>query len=130
MTGWPYRLLRTWHGACGLIILAPIVFAVVLGPAFAPYDPNAISFMARLTPPALGHWFGTDEFGRDLLSRILVGARESVGTAVTATALGTLSGAIIGTVSAYLGGRADEAIMRTIDAVPGDSRTAAGAADP
>ena len=117
MTGWPLRLLRTWHGACGFIILAPIVFAVVLGPVFAPYDPNAISFMARLAPPALGHWFGTDEFGRDLLSRILVGARESVGTAVTATALGTLSGAIIGTVSAYLGGRADEAIMRTIDAV-------------
>ena len=86
--------------------------------------------MARLTPPALGHWFGTDEFGRDLLSRILVGARESVGTAVTATALGTLSGAIIGTVSAYLGGRADEAIMRTDRCGTGDSRTAAGAADP
>jgi peptide/nickel transport system permease protein len=111
------RLLRAPHGVLGLLILAPIALAVALGPLLAPHDPDAISFTARLSPPSLRFWLGTDEFGRDLLSRVLVGARESVGTALAATLLGTLSGAALGTVSAYLGGRADEAIMRTIDAV-------------
>jgi peptide/nickel transport system permease protein len=111
------RLLRTRQGALGLVLLAPVALAVVLGPALAPHDPDAISFTTRLTPPSLRYWLGTDEFGRDLLSRILVGARASVPMALGATLLGTLSGAVLGTLSAYLGGRADEAIMRTIDAV-------------
>ena len=101
----------------GLVILLPIAIAAILGPALAPYNPDAISFAARLVPPSFGHWLGTDEFGRDLLSRVLAGAQESVPMAVGATLLGTISGAILGTLSAYLGGRADEAIMRTIDAV-------------
>ncbi len=111
------RLLRTRQGALGLVLLAPVALAVVLGPVLAPHDPDAISFTARLAPPSLRYWFGTDEFGRDLLSRILIGARASVPMALGATLLGTLSGAVLGTLSAYLGGRADEAIMRTIDAV-------------
>ncbi len=117
MNGWLHQLIRTRHGVLGLIILAPVALAVVLGPQLAPNDPNAISFLARFSSPSFHHWLGTDEFGRDLLSRILVGARESVGTALSATLLGTLSGAILGTASAYVGGRADEAIMRTIDAI-------------
>ncbi|MGH7101163.1 MAG: ABC transporter permease [Acetobacteraceae bacterium] len=117
MSGWLARLLRTRQGVVGLLFLAPVALAVVLGLWLAPHDPNAISFTARFSPPSLRFWFGTDEFGRDLLSRILVGARESVGTALAATVFGTLSGAALGTFSAYLGGRADEAIMRTIDAV-------------
>ena len=111
------RLLRTRQGALGLVLLAPIALAVLLGPALAPHDPDAISFTARFSPPSLRYWFGTDEFGRDLLSRILIGARASVPMALGATLLGTLSGAVLGTISAYAGGRADEAIMRTIDAV-------------
>lgn len=117
MNAWLYRLVGTGHGALALVLLAPIVLAVALGPVLAPHDPEAISFMARLAPPSSSHWFGTDQFGRDLLSRVLVGARESVGTAVIATLIGALSGAILGSVSAYLGGLVDEAIMRTIDAV-------------
>lgn len=117
MSGWFLRLLGTRQGVVGLLFLAPVALAVVLGFGLAPHDPNAISFTARLAPPSLRFWFGADEFGRDLLSRVLVGARQSVGTALAATLLGTLSGAALGTFSAYLGGRADEAIMRTIDAV-------------
>lgn len=117
MSGWPSRLLRTRQGVAGLVFLLPVALAVVLGFWLAPHDPNAISFTARFSPPSFRFWFGADEFGRDLLSRVLVGARDSVGTALAATLLGTVSGAALGTFSAYLGGRADEAIMRTVDAV-------------
>ena len=63
------------------------------------------------------NWLGTDHHGRDILSRLLHGASATVVMAVMATRAGTLAGAVIGTVSAYLGGRVDEAIMRTVDAV-------------
>ncbi|MDA8048745.1 MAG: ABC transporter permease [Rhodospirillales bacterium] len=111
------RLVRSRHGALGLILLFPVVLAVLAGPLLAPHNADAISFAARLHPPSARFWLGTDEFGRDILSRILVGARASVAVAVTATLLGTISGGLLGTLSAYLGGMADEAIMRTIDAM-------------
>jgi peptide/nickel transport system permease protein len=111
------RLFRTKQGALGILLLLPVALAVILGPTLAPHNPDAISFTARFSPPSARFWLGTDEFGRDLLSRILVGAQASVPMALGATLLGTLSGAALGTLSAYLGGRADEAIMRTVDAV-------------
>lgn len=111
------RLIRTPQGALGLAILAVLAAACVLGPALAPVDPEKIDFLGRFKPPGDQFWLGADQLGRDLLSRILVGARATLPSALAATLLGTLAGAVIGTVSAYLGGRWDEAIMRTIDAV-------------
>jgi peptide/nickel transport system permease protein len=116
------RLLRTPQGALGLALLLLVALACILGPTLAPQDPEHIDFLGRFRPPGAENWLGADQLGRDVLSRLLAGARTTVPLALAATLLGTLTGAVIGTVSAYLGGRADEAIMRTIDAamaIPG-----------
>lgn len=111
------RLLRTPQGAIGLILIVLVFIIVAFGPWLAPRDPEAMSILARYKGPSMTYLLGTDQYGRDILSRLLTGARATVVTAVAATLAGTFAGAFIGTVSAYLGGRADELIMRTIDAV-------------
>jgi peptide/nickel transport system permease protein len=117
MTDTTRRLLRTPQGAVGVALIVLLAVLCLAGPLFAPYDPEQIDFLGRFAAPSARHWFGGDQLGRDVLSRLLVGARTTIPLAVFATLVGTLSGAVLGTLSAYLGGRADEAIMRTIDAV-------------
>jgi peptide/nickel transport system permease protein len=112
-----YRLLATPQGLLGSLILLLAVVLVVAGPALAPFDPEAISILARYKAPSLVHWLGTDQMGRDILSRVLIGARATISLSVLATAMAMLIGALLGTVSGYLGGRIDEALMRTLDAV-------------
>ena len=111
------RMLRSPQGALGLVIVGLILLVVIVGPWFAPYDPEKMAPLMRYKPPSAQFWLGTDQYGRDILSRLLHGARATVVLAILATALGTLVGAVIGTVSAFLGGRSDEAIMRTVDAI-------------
>lgn len=111
------RMLRSPQGALGLVIVGLILLVVVAGPWFAPYDPEKMAPLMRYKTPSAQFWLGTDQYGRDILSRLLHGARATVVLAILATALGTLVGAVIGTVSAFLGGRSDEAIMRTVDAI-------------
>jgi peptide/nickel transport system permease protein len=111
------RLLRTPQGLAGSLLILLLAIVCMAGPWLAPMDPEAIDFMGRFAAPGGQHPLGGDQLGRDVLSRLLVGARHTVPMAVGATLLGTLSGAVLGTLSAYLGGRWDEAIMRTIDAV-------------
>jgi peptide/nickel transport system permease protein len=111
------RLLRTPQGVLGLSIIGLILLIVVLGPSLAPYGPDTMAPRLRYRGPSAQFLLGTDQYGRDILSRLLYGARATVILACLATGLGTLAGALIGTTSAFLGGRLDEAIMRTIDAV-------------
>ena len=111
------RLLRTPQGALGSLIILLTIVLVVFGPWLAPHDPQAMSPLARYKAPSGEFWLGTDQYGRDILSRLLMGGQATVVMAVAATVLGTLFGALVGTTSAFLGGRADEAIMRTVDAV-------------
>jgi peptide/nickel transport system permease protein len=111
------RLVRTPQGALGLAIVGLIVLVAVCGPWLAPYGPDTMAPRLRYRPPSTAFLLGTDQYGRDILSRLLVGARATVFLAVLATGFGTLAGALVGTTSAFLGGRADEAIMRTIDAI-------------
>ena len=111
------RLLRTPQGLLGSLIVAAVALAALAGPFLAPHDPEAFHITARFKGPGADYWLGTDQFGRDILSRLLMGARPTLVLAVLATVLGTGAGALIGTASAFLGGRADEAIMRTVDAV-------------
>ncbi|WP_349962090.1 ABC transporter permease [Rhizobium sp. ZPR3] len=111
------RLLRTPQGAVGLVLVVLVFIVVVFGPFLAPRDPEAMSILARYKGPSASFLLGTDQYGRDILSRLLIGARSTVTMAVLATLAGTFAGAFIGTVSAFLGGRADEIIMRTIDAI-------------
>lgn len=117
MTDLLARLARTPQGAAGLVIVVLVILLCLLGPAVAPMDPDKIDFLGRFKPPGAQHLLGGDQLGRDVLSRLLLGARSTVPLAVAATLIGSLSGAVIGTASAYLGGRWDEAIMRTLDAV-------------
>ena len=117
MTEIARRLIRTPQGQLGLLIVALILIVVIVGPSIAPHDPESLAPLQRYKPPSAAYWLGTDQYGRDILSRLLVGARATVVLAILATALGTLVGAVVGTASAFLGGRADEAIMRTVDAV-------------
>jgi peptide/nickel transport system permease protein len=111
------RLLRTRQGAIGAAILLVIALVCAVGPYLAPYDPEKLDFLGRFAAPGARHWLGGDQLGRDELSRLLAGARTTVPAALAATLFGAAAGALIGTLSAYLGGRWDEAIMRTVDAV-------------
>ncbi|WP_447903424.1 ABC transporter permease [Pseudomonas serbica] len=117
MTNIFQRLCRTPQGLLSLFLLAMLAFAAVFGQWLAPYDPEAINYASRFAPPSAAHWLGADQFGRDVLSRILDGARSTIPLALAATVFGTVMGAALGTLSAYLGGKWDEAIMRTIDAI-------------
>jgi len=117
MTEFMKRLLKTPQGAIGTFLVVLVLAIVVFGPLVAPYDPEKLSPLARYKGPSAAYWLGTDQYGPDIFSRLLIGARATVVMAVLATIAGTLIGALIGTASAFLGGRADELIMRTIDAV-------------
>lgn len=114
---WTGRLLRNPLGLAGVLLLTSVAFVVLLGPHFAPYDPQEFHMHNRLEGPSATFWLGTDNFGRDILSRMLYGARATVFFGIGATALGTAAGAIIGLVSGFIGGRVDELIMRGIDAL-------------
>ena len=98
---------------CGIVLL---LFAVsLLAPVIAPYDPGAIDLKNVLAPPSGEHWFGTDQLGRDVLSRMIWGARISLKVGFVATGLAILIGMILGAVAGYYGGWIDATIMRFVD---------------
>lgn len=91
-----------------------VVFAL-LGSAIAPYDPIASDASVALSPPSVAHWFGTDDLGRDVLSRVLVATRLDLGIAVLAVAMSFALGSILGTCAGYFGGWCDLIISRIVD---------------
>jgi peptide/nickel transport system permease protein len=97
-----------------LVILIFIVVAI-LSPALAPYDPLAQSIIAINQEPSAAHWLGTDQFGRDVLSRILYGSRNSLIFGITAPVLAAICGTALGVVAGYFGGLVDRVISRIID---------------
>jgi peptide/nickel transport system permease protein len=111
------RLLRKPQGAIGVALVAILAAACLLGPSLAPFAPEKMDFVGRFRAPGWQNWLGADQFGRDVLSRLLVGARSTIPMALVATLAGSVAGSAIGTASAYLGGKADEVIMRTNDAI-------------
>src|SRR5262245_4310343 len=102
-------------GAIGGVVLLAFVLLAVFAPALATHDPDLNDHRARIQAPSAQHWFGTDNFGRDIYSRVVYGARISVYVGVLATLLGTLVGAIAGLGSGFFGGRVDQVIQRTAD---------------
>lgn len=109
--------LRSDRVACaGLTIVTAFLLLAALGPTIAPHDPLEVT-VDRLQGPSLHHLLGTDGLGRDLLSRLLYGARLSLGAAVVASAVVTAIGVVVGTVSAYAGGVVDRLCMRLVDVV-------------
>ncbi len=95
--------------------LAIILTLAMFGPALSPYELDALQLEQRLMPPSAAHWLGTDEFGRDVLSRVLNGAQSSLLMGFGATAVSLLIGVPLGLVAGYYRGWADEAIMRVVD---------------
>lgn len=113
-------LARLWRdkplGAVGGLVLLLFVVVGVFAPWVAPYDYNEIAPLDRMQAPSWAHWFGTDNLGRDVLSRCIYGAQLSVIIGCSAAALATLISAVIGIVSGYFGGKIDMAVQRFVDA--------------
>jgi peptide/nickel transport system permease protein len=100
---------------CGLAISTTVLVVAALAPAIAPYPYDEMNILARLKPPGLVHWLGTDDFGRDVLSRTLIGARLSLAMGLGATAISFGLGVPIGLLAGYVRGWLDEATMRAMD---------------
>ena len=112
------RLFKHRIGRIGVVIVTILVIMAVFGPVLSPYDPNAMDFTNRFSPPTLEHPFGTDDFGRDTFSRILYGARISLMVGIIAVSIATVLGTTFGLISGYTRRRwADEVIMRGMDII-------------
>lgn len=110
------KLKRNKTAIFGLVIVIIMFLLVLFAKVLSPYDPNALALGSTyLKPFSEGHMFGTDEFGRDLLSRIIYGSRISILVAIGATAIGGAIGILLGLFSGYMGGIADSIIMRVMD---------------
>lgn len=101
----------------GMVIVFLILFAALTAPLIAPYDPNEIHATDRLVPPGTTYFLGTDEFGRDIFSRLLYGAAISIQIAVIAQGISISIGVIVGLISGWYGGWIDDLIMRITDAI-------------
>ncbi|MEC5320614.1 D,D-dipeptide ABC transporter permease [Brenneria populi subsp. brevivirga] len=99
----------------GGVIMLIMLSLMVFSPWLTPMDPNAIDLAGRLQPPSAQHWFGTDEVGRDLFSRVLVGSRQSVAAGLAVVLFSGVIGSLLGCFSGILGGWADALIMRAMD---------------
>jgi peptide/nickel transport system permease protein len=99
----------------GLIIITAFVLLALIGPYISPYSPTVPDYNYMLTAPSGVHWFGTDFIGYDIFSRILSGARLSIGTSVAVLAIAVTVGLPLGALSGYAGGWVDEIIMRITD---------------
>jgi len=102
-------------GAAGLIVIILMMIASIFAQYVAPYDPLQLDYGAMLAAPSWEHWLGTDAFGRDVLSRIIYGARTALLVGFVASFVGSTVGALIGVVSAFFGGRIDMVIQRFMD---------------
>jgi peptide/nickel transport system permease protein len=103
----------------GCAIAALLLLTAALSFLYTPHDPLQMSIASRLQGPSATHWLGTDQFGRDLLSRIMRGAAASIVVGVIAVGIGMGVGVLLGTLSGYFGGWLDEVFMRLVDAVQG-----------
>ena len=115
----PRRALHHVTFALGAAITTLLVLAAAASFVWTPTDPLAMSIAARLEGPSAAHPFGTDQFGRDILARVIAGTHTSIAVGVIAVGIGAVVGVLIGILSGYLGGWLDEALMRLIDALQG-----------
>lgn len=109
------RFRKNGRAVVGLCIVIILVLCAVLAPIISPYEPNAQDPRNRLQGPSAGHWFGTDELGRDILSRIIYGARISMSVGLIAICISLIGGVTLGAIAGYYGGTIDNIIMRCMD---------------
>ncbi len=111
------RFLRNRSAVVGLVIAAIFVVLAAAGPWIVPYGMDAQSLPNRLKPPSEAHWFGTDDLGRDIFTRVILGAQISLKVGVLAVLLALAVGSTVGLLAGYTGGWADNAFMRFMDVV-------------
>jgi peptide/nickel transport system permease protein len=117
------RFFRFWReffrrrplGAFGLVLVFVMIGTAILADRIAPYDPTALNFKDLLLPPSGAHLFGTDNFGRDVFSRLVYGSRTALLVGFTASVVGCTVGLVLGIIGAYVGGKVDQLIQRLMD---------------
>ncbi len=113
-----WNWLRTERMAMvGVVIIGLLLLVALLAPILSPHQPNAINYRFLLQPPSAEHILGTDDLGRDLLSRLLYGTRLSLSAGISAVLLSVIVGVPIGLVAGYVGGMTDELVMRVFDSI-------------
>jgi peptide/nickel transport system permease protein len=110
-------LLRSPTFLAGVLIVGFWVFCAILGTLIVPYDPLETDLLAVLEAPSANHWFGADQLGRDVFSRVIVGSRDILTVAPLATLLSTILGTLLGLVTGYFRGVVDDVLSRIIDAL-------------
>ncbi len=109
------RFMKNRLALAGSVLVLILFVVSLLAPWLAPYDPNAIDLNNILAPPSAAHWFGTDQLGRDVCSRMIWGAGISLKVGFVATGIAIVIGTILGAVAGYYGGWVDALIMRFVD---------------
>jgi peptide/nickel transport system permease protein len=110
-------LLRSPTFLAGALIVGFWIFCAIFGGLIVPYDPLETDLLAVLEPPSADHWFGADQLGRDVFSRVIVGSRDILTIAPLATLLSTILGTLLGLVTGYFRGLVDDVLSRIIDAL-------------
>jgi len=111
-----WRTFKRNQLACvGAVVVGVLVAVAILAPALAPWDPNKPDMKRILESPSGKHWFGTDQIGRDVFSRLLYGSRISLAVGFVSVGIATLIGVLLGASAGYHGGIVDGAIMRLVD---------------
>lgn len=109
------KFMKNRLALCGLIVLMGIVFAAIFAPFLCRYSPTEQNLLFRLQPPSMEHLLGTDEYGRDIFSRLLYGARVSLLVGLSAVSGALFIGTVIGALAGYHGGWIDNVLMRIVD---------------
>lgn len=112
-----HELVRHRMAMIGLMLVVFHVVMALFAPLIAPYEPSAIDYKAMLQGPAFAHPLGTDDLGRDLLSRLIYGSRVSMGVGISAVLMAVLLGVPLGLITGYLRGAVDEFLMRVLDSI-------------
>ena len=110
-------MIHTWSGRIGTVLVALVLLCAVAAPLLAPYDPEALDVLNRFTGPTGAHWLGTDQVGRDLLSRLIYGTRVAVLVALAAITLAMAAGVTLGVVAGLAGGWVERLLLERFDIV-------------
>lgn len=114
---WRYLLLQNPLTLVALVVFVGVLICAFFAPWLVPYDPFASNTTMALQPPSTAHWFGTDQLGRDIFSRVLLGTRMDLGIAVAAVLLAAVIGTFLGACAGFYGGHVDRAVGRGVDII-------------
>lgn len=112
-----HRLKKNWTAMFGLYLIIFLVIVALFAPMIAPYDPFQINLIETVKAPSKAHWFGTDYYGRDILSRVIYGTRISMTVGLVVQLITLVIGVAFGAVAGYFGGKMDMFLMRIVDVI-------------